>query len=63
MKNKKIRIALIETGLHVYELAELLHTSESTVTRMMRQELPADEQNRIAGIIRQEGARRNGSSI
>lgn len=63
MKNQRIRIALIEAGLHMYDLADILQVSEASVTRMMRKELPEDEQDRITELIRQEGARRNGNNV
>lgn len=63
MKNQKIRIALIAAGLHMYDLADILQVSEASVTRMMRKELPEDEQDRITELIRQEGVRRNGNNV
>lgn len=51
MKNLMVRVALLEKGLHVYDLVDILHVSESTVTRKMRKEMPAEEQVRIIDLI------------
>ena len=34
-----------------WQLAKLLKVSESTVNRMLREELPEEEQNRIVALI------------
>lgn len=34
-----------------YEVADILGVSENTIIRMMRKELPLDEQKRIADLI------------
>lgn len=51
MKNLKIRIKLTETGMKYYELDKILGISEPTRCRMLRNELPEDEQDRICKLI------------
>ena len=51
MKNKKIRMKLIEKDLKYYQLDLILGVSEPTRCRMLRQELPEDEQDRICRLI------------
>ena len=58
MKNKDVKRALFETGLKMYELAELLGKSVPTVTRMFQKELSETEQETIIGLIYKEAARR-----
>lgn len=53
MKNKRIRIALLEHGLTQYDLSKLLDVSEMTVYRRLRDELPQEEQDRIVDLIEQ----------
>lgn len=55
MKNKKIKIALMTSGLRQYELARILGISETTLGRKLREELPEEEQDRIVGIIEEGG--------
>lgn len=57
MKNIRIRKALKEYGVRVWELAELLNIAESTLCRHLRKELPAEEQDRMIELIRQRGGR------
>ena len=52
MNNSKIRNALKETGVKYWELARLLGISDGTLCRRLRDELPADEQDRIVELIR-----------
>ena len=51
MNNLKIRFKLTETGLKYYELDKILGISEPTRCRMLRQELPENEQDRICKLI------------
>lgn len=50
--NIRIREALEANGLFLYELGDLLGKSEPTITRMMRKELPEEEQERIISMIK-----------
>ncbi len=45
--NKKIRIALIENDMKQWNLANVLGVSESTLSQMLRKELPIEKQNEI----------------
>ncbi|MBR5379300.1 MAG: hypothetical protein IK140_02080 [Clostridia bacterium] len=53
MSNLRIRIALTENGLRQWELARLLGVHEVYFSRRMRDELPAEEQDKIIELIRQ----------
>ncbi len=57
MKNQKIAIALMNTGLRKYELAKLMGISEATLGRMTREELSTERQEEIVRII-EEGAKK-----
>lgn len=63
MNNLKIRIKLIENDMKYHQLDKLLGISEPTRCRMLRDELPADEQDRICKLIdeyTEKGGRENG---
>lgn len=49
--NMEIRIALMKKNLPLYMLADILGKSEPTITRMMRHELPDEDQKRILALI------------
>lgn len=51
MNNKKVRIAMIEHGYKQYQLAQIMGRHEGAVSRMLRDELPDDEQDRIVRMI------------
>ncbi len=53
MRNAKIKIAMTEVGLHQWEVARLLGIHEGSLSRRLRDELPAEEQDRIVELIRQ----------
>lgn len=53
MNNAKIRIAMIENNLKQYELARIMGLHENSMSRLLRDELPAEEQERIIDLIRQ----------
>ena len=55
MNNIKIRITMMEHNLKQWQLAKLLDVSESTVNRLLREELPEEEQDRIVEIIKNGG--------
>ena len=59
MNNLKIRLKLTEKGVKYYELDKILGISEPTRCRMLRNELPEDEQERICKLI-EEYAKRGG---
>ena len=51
MNNMKIRIKLLERNKRLWWLARILGTSEATLSRRLREELPEDEQERIIQLI------------
>ena len=55
MKNKKIRLALMDRGITQYELARIMGVSESTIGRKLRVELPAEETEEILRLIEERG--------
>lgn len=55
MKNKKIRLALMEHGVTQYELARILGVSESTIGRKLRVELSEEETEEILRLIEERG--------
>lgn len=50
-KNFIIRSVQEKNHLYGYQIARILNVSESTFGRMMREELPIEEQERIARLI------------
>ena len=55
MKNKKVRLKMMEHEITQYGLSKLMGVSEMTVYRRLRDELPEDEQDRIVALIEQSG--------
>ena len=55
MNNKKIRKALKETGVKYWELARIMGISDATLCRRLRDEIPAEEQDKIVKLIREHG--------
>ena len=51
MANKKIRMKLLEYDLKQWQLAKLMGVSETTIYRMLREELPAERQKEILSLI------------
>ena len=51
MTNLLIRMKLMENGLKYYQLDSILGISEPTRCRMLRNELPKQEQERICKLI------------
>ena len=49
--NIRIRIALLESSMKQWELANILGISEATMARRLRVELSDEEQNRIIKAI------------
>lgn len=56
--NMPIRNALKSYGFALWILEDLLGVSCMTITRMMRHELPEDEQKRIIQLIEKEGQKK-----
>ena len=57
VNNKSIREVQEKYHLYGYQIARILNMSESTYGRMMRCELPEDEQQRIIQIIEEHEAK------
>ena len=53
MRNARIKIAMTENDFKQWELAKLLGIHEGSLSRRLREELPAEEQDRIVDLIRQ----------
>ena len=51
MNNLKIRVAMISNNVKQWEVAELLKISEPSLSRLLRHELPEEEQDRIVKAI------------
>ena len=51
MKNARIKVALIENGMKQWQLAQIMGVHEATLSKRMREELPAEEQDRIVNLI------------
>lgn len=51
MKNAQIRSYAMSKRVRLWEVAERLGISESTMTRKLREELSAEEQERIISLI------------
>lgn len=51
MNNTKVRTKLFETDIPRWKCAKLLGISEMTLYRMLRNELPEAEQDRICQLI------------
>ena len=50
MANSEIRVRLAETGVKQYEVAEYLKIAETSFSRKLRNELPAEEKSLILQI-------------
>lgn len=55
MANQEIRKAMFDKGMPQWKLAKLLGVSEMTIWRMLRDELPKAEQDRIIAVINRDG--------
>lgn len=60
-RNAIIREVLEKKNLPLWYLGTVLRRSESSITRMMREELPKEEQIRIAKLIEKETIQREGN--
>jgi len=60
MANIKIKESLKTNGVYQWQLADLMHVSESTIIKRLRHELPEDEQDRICDLIRQAAKKAEG---
>ncbi len=55
MTNVKVRIAMSDHNITQWKLARLLDVSESTVWRLLREELPDEDQDRLVELIKTGG--------
>ncbi len=62
MNNIRIRVELTKCGVKYWELARLMEISVPTLNRRLRDELPAEEQDRIVKLIQQHGGGREHDS-
>ena len=53
MNNKDIRDAVKRSGVRMWQIAEELGMQDSAFSRKLRRELPAEEKEKIFGIIRE----------
>ena len=60
MNNLKIRSKLMKTNMRYYELDRILGISEPTRCRMLRDELPEAEQDRICRLIDEYAEKKGG---
>lgn len=51
MQNQDIRRAAAGAGIRLWQIAEAMHMADSSLSRKLRRELPADEKERIYKII------------
>ena len=56
MKNYEIRQAAKASGVFLYEIAEKLHISEATMTRLLRCELDAKKKDELLAAITEVAA-------
>ncbi len=62
MNNLQIRLKLTEKGETYYWLAQQLGISDNTLFRRLRDELPAEEQNRIIQLIEEKAGEKHDST-
>ena len=62
MNNIRIRQALAAKMMKYYQLDEILGISEATRCRMLRKELPEEEQLQIIHLIEEKAGDTNGST-
>ena len=51
LENAAIRTRAKEKGVRLWELAEIMGISEPTITRRLRRELPAEQQEKMLALI------------
>ena len=58
MKNKRIKVAMLQAGITQAQLADLLNVMQSEISVMLKYELAVKEQNNIVATIREWDALR-----
>lgn len=60
MKNKRIKLAMLQAGINQAQLAKLLNVSEPELSNILKYELAVKEQNNITAAIREYAALKEG---
>lgn len=60
MKNKRIKLAMLQAGINQAQLAKLLNVSEPELSNILKYELAVKEQNNITATIREYAALKEG---
>lgn len=60
MKNKRIKLAMLQAGINQVQLAKLLNVSEPELSNILKYELAVREQNNITATIREYAALKEG---
>lgn len=60
MANETIRKAAKQAGVKLWEVAECCGVADSTFSRQMRREFPAEKQKKVLATIRAIAAQREG---
>lgn len=60
MKNKRIKLAMLQAGINQAQLAKLLNVSEPELSNILKYELAVKEQNNITAAIREYAAMKEG---
>lgn len=53
MKNARVRVAAMEAGVKLWQVAERLGINDRNLSRKLRRELPEEEQDKILEIIQE----------
>ena len=59
MANTRIKVAIMESGLKQWQVADLVGIRDDAFSRKLRHELPIEEQDRIVDLIRNHVNRSN----
>lgn len=51
MSNQDVRLAAASAGVRLWRIAEAMGIADFTLSRKLRRELPAEEKEKILGII------------
>ena len=63
LANADIRSTAKSKGVRLWEIAEFLKVSDSTITRMLRRELPNKEKQRFLSIIEEIASARGQTEV
>lgn len=55
LANKEVRVAAKDTGVRFWQICKVLHISEATLTRMLREELSENEKLELLAVINEIG--------